>query len=220
MTFETRAQTSGDHGRAAQAGWHGFAVTRNRPEAAAGIAVAPTPIASGWAMTLSGVAMPVWATFARRLSGLAEDAVTVDRSASGLPSLEIHEESDCLQGEHCFAALIDGRLFAALIVKPEPRFAGQDWLVARLATPLDPAERFRLFSGRPGGSMTPRGVPVCVCCDVRLSQIADAIRAGCKSVDAVGAATRAGTNCGRCRPHIAELIARGGCMEAWPQPSL
>jgi assimilatory nitrate reductase catalytic subunit len=39
------------------------------------------------------------------------------------------------------------------------------------------------------------------------NQIAAAIAAGACTTDAVGAITRAGTNCGACRPEIAALLA-------------
>ena len=40
-----------------------------------------------------------------------------------------------------------------------------------------------------------------------------AIEAGCAGVQDVGAATRAGTNCGSCRPEIAALIAAHAALE-------
>ena len=65
-----------------------------------------------------------------------------------------------------------------------------------------------LLAGRAPGVSVDRGPIVCVCFDVGARTIIDAIRQdGLADVAAVGAALRAGTNCGSCRPAIARLIA-------------
>ena len=48
---------------------------------------------------------------------------------------------------------------------------------------------------------------VCACHGVGLDVIAGAIRAGAGTVEAVGAACKAGTNCGSCIPEIRKLLA-------------
>ncbi len=55
---------------------------------------------------------------------------------------------------------------------------------------------------------------VCACVGVRCGQIRSAIAAGSAAVDAVGAATGAGTRCGSCAPVVASL-----CGAAAPAPS-
>lgn len=97
----------------------------------------------------------------------------------------------------------------ALLVAEAPLAVARDWLVARLGTQLDADERFRLLDGRPGGAMTPRGPIVCFCCHVGSNAIAEAVAAGCADVKSVGIATRAGINCGRCKPEIERIIASG-----------
>ena len=49
---------------------------------------------------------------------------------------------------------------------------------------------------------------VCTCNKVTEAGIREAIAAGCASVEAVGAATRAGTGCGSCKNDLARLISR------------
>jgi assimilatory nitrate reductase catalytic subunit len=68
---------------------------------------------------------------------------------------------------------------------------------------------FALLAGRPAIAGPDRGPIVCVCFDVGENTLCSAI-AGQKldSVEAVGAATNAGTNCGSCRPAIARLLAK------------
>ena len=111
-------------------------------------------------------------------------------------------------GSFCAAALtLDDHLLGALFVAPSSIAVDRDWLAARLGTPLDAGERFRLLDGRPSGARTPRSRLVCVCCQVGDTEITEAVASGCTTIAAVGAATRAGTNCGRCHPLITELIA-------------
>lgn len=175
------------------AAWHGFAVLRVRPAAIAADHWSLSEMASGWQLELAGRVPEVWETFTRRLF--------VDQPVG---DLQLHTDAE--SGEHSMS-LFDGELLsAALIVKPRPLDVRRDWLARRLGTPLDPAERFRLYAGRPDGALAPRGSKVCFCCDVRHQEIVAAVRAGAASIDLVGIATRAGTNCGYCRPAIGRLV--------------
>jgi assimilatory nitrate reductase catalytic subunit len=70
---------------------------------------------------------------------------------------------------------------------------------------LDDSERLSFLSGRSGGS-TNEGPLVCSCFSVGQKQIEAAIQQGCRSASDVGKATRAGSNCGSCRPEIERLI--------------
>ena len=64
-----------------------------------------------------------------------------------------------------------------------------------------------LLAGRPGVAQEDRGAIVCACFDVGINTILGAIASeGLVSVEAVGAALSAGTNCGSCKPAIRRLI--------------
>jgi assimilatory nitrate reductase catalytic subunit len=105
------------------------------------------------------------------------------------------------------AALVaDGRLLACVVIGPDADLPPRDWLASLLADRvLTIAERRALLSGRPAsGDMVE--APVCVCFGIGAGAIRRAILAGCADVDGVGAATRAGTNCGSCRPEIRALL--------------
>ncbi len=52
-----------------------------------------------------------------------------------------------------------------------------------------------------------KGPLICACLKVGARAIRSAVIAGAASIDAVAAATGAGSNCGSCRPEIARLIA-------------
>ncbi|WP_435747470.1 FAD-dependent oxidoreductase [Microbacterium sp. PMB16] len=51
-----------------------------------------------------------------------------------------------------------------------------------------------------------RDATLCICNDVTIGQVEDAIDDGCATVAEVGGCTRAGTGCGGCRARIAELV--------------
>jgi assimilatory nitrate reductase catalytic subunit len=65
------------------------------------------------------------------------------------------------------------------------------------------------LAGQPGADQPDPGPTICACFTVGAHTIARAIAdQGFVTVDAIGAALRAGTNCGSCRPDIAALINR------------
>lgn len=47
----------------------------------------------------------------------------------------------------------------------------------------------------------------CICNAVTVDQVAAAVDAGAHSIDAVGADTRAGTDCATCHDHLEDIIA-------------
>lgn len=178
--------------------WHGFAVTQRLPDGVVVGHASLSRIASGWQIELAGIGPADWDGFARRLHFGTQDAAT--------GRLLVHEDSAA--GIYRAVALDADRLTGALLIAPNPIVIGREWLVARLGTPLDPGETFRLLDGRPSGAMVPRGATVCFCCDVGRNEITAAIASGHATVAAIGAATRAGTHCGRCHPRLERLIER------------
>lgn len=177
--------------------WYGFAVTCTRPAANCAEHMLLSPIASGWQVELAGTQPHDWNALAPNLLGLA------DASAKLSTLTQIDKDA----GTYRYAAFDDDRLAGALLVAPVPLAIARDWMAVRLGTPLDAAEKFRLLDGRPGGAMSPQGPIVCSCCHVGRDVIADAVAAGCTTVEAIGSATRAGSNCGRCWPELEDLIA-------------
>jgi len=131
------------------------------------------------------------------------DAAAIERL---LPQGDRIEAFDPAKGSRRIAVLRDDRLAALLFVTSEGVLPSRDWLIAQLAAP---AVAPTLLAGRAPGPSMDRGPIVCVCFDIGARAITDAIRADglAEDVAAVGAALRAGTNCGSCRPAIAGLIA-------------
>ena len=127
--------------------WQGFAVMRDRPQNPGAEYWALAPVASGWQIELAGLATHDWDAFARQLFGVTE--------GGGAP--EVLAYGDTTAGQHRVAIFAEDRLIGALFVATGPVVIARDWLAARLDTPLDPAERFRMLAGRPGGDLKPRG---------------------------------------------------------------
>lgn len=177
-----------------QARWFGFAVAASRPDPdCAYWALARAD--GGWRCELAGDS-PVadWQHFAQALFGAKGDDVQW---------LAFH---DLEHGLHRLAALRGDRLLGALFVSPEPVAVARTHVVARLSSPLRPQDRLRLLAGRPTEAGAEAGPQICACFGVGVSAIAAAVRAGACDVAAVGAALKAGTNCGSCRTDIRRII--------------
>ena len=102
----------------------------------------------------------------------------------------------------------DGRLEQVLFVTMSGRLPPRAWLAELFAAETLTAEaRTALLFGRPLGAPLDAGPLVCACLKVGAQAIERALAAGAAGVDAVGAATGAGTNCGSCRPEIARILA-------------
>ncbi len=180
--------------------WYAIAVTQVEPPPACAAFVAPLRIGSGWQVELSGRDQRNWDRLAQdllRISPERDAYLLSNGDAEALPFRALLIENGTMAGALLVAA-------SPLVIPPE----GRDWLGARLGTVLDAGERFRLLDGRPGGAMTPRGAIVCFCCHVGANAIIEAIDAGHRDIGKIGAATRAGTNCGRCHSDIASLLAQ------------
>ena len=175
------------------AAWHGFVVTRQSlgAELAPWCAIFPTGLA--WRHELAGSDAPEVA-FARLRALCTEPGAWL--------LLE-----DAAAGTHRAALVEDGRLKACVFIGPDHHLPTRDWLVTLFAQDrISLADRRALLAGRPATGALPEP-PMCVCFNVGSGAIRAAIHAGCDSVETVGAATQAGTNCGSCRPEIRGLLA-------------
>jgi assimilatory nitrate reductase catalytic subunit len=178
--------------------WYGFAVCRTRPVFESEYwAVARAK--GGWRAELAGLhAPPDWSETAHAL-------LAGDRERDSVEFLAYFDRST---GQHRFAAFEGDRLAGTLFVSPEPVAVARDFIADQLDTAVEaPAARFRLLAGRAPAGQPDAGPIVCACFEVGRNRILEAIRSGdCSSIEKVGAATNAGTNCGSCRAEIGELI--------------
>jgi assimilatory nitrate reductase catalytic subunit len=168
--------------------WRGFAIARALPDAIPATYATRVRVPHGWLVELAGDGDPA----------LLAKAV--------LPPGERVEILDGARGSLRCAVLQDGQLAAALFVTREGRLPSRAWLVAQLAA-AQPASAKELRAGRAATAQPDHGPIVCVCFDVGMATIVEAIAMQkLMSVEAVGKALSAGTNCGSCRPAIQRLI--------------
>ena len=120
------------------------------------------------------------------------------------------EVSDEAIGSYRAAHVYAGHLEAAVFIAPEPaRLPERSWLAGLFTgQPMAEAERAAVLAGRPADASADTGPHVCSCFGVGRMTLLRAIENdGLDTVEAVGKALEAGTNCGSCKPEIAELLA-------------
>ncbi|MEO1495196.1 MAG: molybdopterin-dependent oxidoreductase [Pseudomonadota bacterium] len=147
---------------------------------------------TGWRIELAGDITPVcWESHAKLLFGAAPDNATVVLT-------------DGKRGRTRVAVLgADGATLGVLFVDREPVEVARTHVVAGLATLSAPD----LLAARPGAEMADPGPIVCACFNVGANTIADAVAAhGLTTIEAIGEATSAGTNCGSCRPELRAFL--------------
>jgi assimilatory nitrate reductase catalytic subunit len=171
---------------AVQPEWTGFLITQNLPPMPDCLYWTKIRTAHGWLVELAGngdiVALPTL-----------------------LPDGERAEVIDAKRGGMRAAVLKGGKLEAALFITKDNILPPRDWLIAQLDD--SEASTIELLAGRTATPASDRGPIICVCFDVGLNTLIGAIANDqLTSVEAVGAALNAGTNCGSCRPAIAKLL--------------
>jgi assimilatory nitrate reductase catalytic subunit len=171
----------------------GFFVSRRRVAPPDWLAHARIAIPGGEAITFASAERP--ATLQAFLSNWLSRAST--------PIRRVDESAERFHS----ASFADGQLEMLLHVAPNFDRAALDAAIALLARDQIPVDERRFaLAGRPldqGASASPL---VCACFAVRRAAIETAIVQGAASVEAVGCATRAGTNCGSCRAEIRQLV--------------
>ncbi|MEW5420316.1 molybdopterin-dependent oxidoreductase [Amorphus sp. 3PC139-8] len=177
--------------------WYGFAVTRGRPKLGACDYWAVARARGGYRAELAGSADPEsWRGLLASLLGLP------------LADDEVLAVQDARSGHHRLAAFSGDRLVGALFVAPEPVSVSRSFVAGALSETFEsPQERLGVLAGRPRGEVPDSGAIVCSCFDVGINQIDALVRSGAAtSVEAVGTALKAGTNCGSCRAEIRRII--------------
>ncbi|MEM7566849.1 MAG: molybdopterin dinucleotide binding domain-containing protein, partial [Pseudomonadota bacterium] len=165
--------------------WHGFALLRERPADIPAPYWAVARTERGWRLELAGYRE---ASLTATQEALLGDAPPVRLAGS----VAISADPD------------RGILYSA----SDPVPVARDW-AAGLFDGTAPDAMAKLLAGRPGADAPDPGATVCSCMMVGVNTILDAIAAGARDVDAVGAATQAGMQCGSCRSEIGRL-----CTEA------
>lgn len=170
--------------------WFGFAVAKNplTPDCAYWARARTT---TGYRAELAGVSAPDdWRAEARRLFNLPDaQMVSVIDPARGLARL---------------AFLEHGCVVAALFIATHPVAVSRNHAVDLLGTAPDHG----LLAGRPTADRPDAGAIICACFDVGANTILTAIDTqSLATVEAIGTALRAGTNCGSCRSELRALLS-------------
>lgn len=170
--------------------WYGFAISVNPP----------APAAEYWAMSKTDKG------YRTELAG-TQDIMDWDARARewfGLPDAVVTSAEDPKRGSYRIALSDGQRLLAALFVSRQPVTLMRDYLATLPEIPVH-----QVLSGRSSAASQDCGPVICSCFGVGLKTIINAVRdKRLISVDEIGEALGAGTNCGSCRPELADLIAR------------
>ena len=171
------------------AAWYGFAVSTRtiRPDCAYWARAA---LPMGQQAELAGLAEPPdWAAAARAMLGARGEPLTVSDQRHGILRMGFVE---------------DGRLQAALFVAREPAALSRSHVAAALGTDCTGA----VLAGRAGTGQPDEGALVCACLGLGTNTILRGIASQkLMTVEAIGQALGAGTNCGSCRPELRTLLA-------------
>jgi len=182
--------------------WYGFALARAPLELPGTSYRAVSRGAGYWRYELAGEELPAsWPELA--------DAALGPRGAR-------IELSDVAGGRYRGASVDGERLQTCVFVATVKWLPSRNWLATLFGSPrLSDADRLAILAGRaPKGSLE-AGPVVCSCFAVGRSTLLRAIR-GDKlvSVEQIGKALNAGTNCGSCIPELNGLLAESSTTAA------
>jgi assimilatory nitrate reductase catalytic subunit len=119
------------------------------------------------------------------------------------------EVVDPARGTYRFANLINSKLQSCLMLSSKARFPLPDRsdMIAMMDGPSSEAQLKMLLAVNESAAAMPPKRMVCACFAVDHGQIEQAIKAGrLDSVAGIGAALKAGTNCGSCIPELKEIL--------------
>ena len=172
--------------------WKGFLILRD--QAATG---QPVKLPCLWS---TRIAVPGGALY--EIAGNGDPA----RLDAFLPKGDRVEAMDASRGTRRIATIGEGRLNGVLFVTRTGLLPSRDWLIGQL---LVEGVGGSVLAARGPGSQPDKGATICVCFDIGLNQIVTAIREQqLVDVPGIGKALGAGTNCGSCRPALANILAQ------------
>jgi assimilatory nitrate reductase catalytic subunit len=182
------------------------------------IAIEPAPVNSyAFFITREPLDLPAWLVHAHLpIDGGTATLVANPRDPAGVHAYlsnflpangELLALEDTQSGTFRSIVMDGTSIAAVLFCAPQREAAFFEFMCARFTRPVtDNAERLALLTGRDFDASADTSPIVCSCHGVRSAVIAATIAAGATTVDAVGEACKAGTNCGSCKPEIRKLI--------------
>ena len=151
-----------------------------------------------WRYEMAGDEIPEdWAAHARSLLCADEESVAW------------MEYFDTGKQHYRAARIVAGRLESCIFIGPDHHLPNRDWLMALFdKDELSKQDKAFLLSGQPGDVGQDAGASVCACFGVGRNTILKAISdKNLKTVEEIGRALQAGTNCGSCIPELKQLLA-------------
>ena len=185
--------------KSCDASWYGFIISRQKPALKYSRYWARSRGKGFWRYEIAGREKPEdWSQHAKTLLNVE-------------PGEEWAEFYDKADGHYRAARFIDGHLDSVIFIDSSVLLPPRDWLISLFQKDsISSKERLSLLQGVPPADVEDVGKIICVCFNIGEKTIGKAINGGAKSVQAVGDVCQAGTNCGSCRPEIAELIKQCG----------
>jgi assimilatory nitrate reductase catalytic subunit len=189
--------------------WHGFLLSRE-PLGSIEVDYRVTVRGGGyWLYELAhSEAPPDWAAWAREL------VTHPSRSRQSSPAEPEHDKEEWLEfadthsGRYRCALLHDGRLQLCMFVNRSFELPPRSWLAGLFALDeLPDRARMSLLAGKPASVEDDQGRIVCSCFGVGINTLKRAIeKQNLSTAEQIGAALKAGTNCGSCIPELKSLL--------------
>ena len=178
--------------------FRGFALARDPLAPPEGAWWARVAVANASGLLLASDDAPeIWRGWARKIFG---------------HHAELAEYLDTQRGVYRVAAFGAGKLDGCLFIGPAESAPQWDAVKPLFeANTLVEEARRALLSGRSADGLAIAGPLVCASFGVGLATIRAALQSGAAtSVEAIGTALRAGTNCGSCLPELKRIVAQAG----------
>ena len=175
--------------------FRGFALTRDRIALPADTWWARVAVGRGAGLLMASNRPPPW---------WHEHARTLFHSAT-----DVAEYIDETRGHHRMAAFNGDVLLGCLFIGPSSTALRWDAMKALFEEPtISKTQRRAVLSGKSIEGLADPGPVICACFGVGLNVIRAAISSGAATtVEDIGAALRAGTNCGSCLPELKRIVA-------------
>jgi assimilatory nitrate reductase catalytic subunit len=194
--------------------WTGRLLRRESAKPSLGDAVYWTkaPLQHGFTFELAG-----WTPLAHVIS--SEDIL---RRLLQIPrAAELVSYSDPKKSVFRYAGFLGDRLEACLFLAPEGVvLPSSDTATEFLGRTMTPIERMALLAAASAEGVSAADKIVCSCFSVGANRLASAIREkNLNSVAEIGAAMKAGTNCGSCIPELKKLLQDAGRVKTVLAPA-
>jgi assimilatory nitrate reductase catalytic subunit len=171
--------------------WYGFLASVAQPIAQTSYAAIARTM-TGWQVEMAGGEAPDdWAQFVRDTAQMPDATASISEDAT--------------QGTMRIALCDMDVVKAVFYASPQPVVLSRAAAIAHVGTITSP---LAALSGRMRQDQPDPGNVICACFNVGQNTLQAAVDAGAHSVDALGAVTCAGTNCGSCKPELARLVAQ------------